>query len=292
MRTRYLFRNVSQFNSFGIWVIFNNIKTGDTIGLHDHDFLELVIVEDGTGWHLCEDEKFNISAGNVFMVPLGIIHGYKSIDNLKVFSILFHADILKIFDNDLRKISGFQMLFHIEPQMMPDRRMRGNLRVDEKLLYELVKKLNFMLNEQKKKLPGFQMAQTLSFWEILLLISRNCYSSDDKYYHNASRISKVISFMESHFNEDLPLDSLVRLSGLSRSTFRRHFQETIGESPIVYLLKLRIKKATILLDSTNLSVAEIAFQCGFTDSNYFSHQFRKFWGFSPSAYRNNKKTIF
>lgn len=288
VKSRYIFDEVSGIPQFKLFAGGSNMKNGDVIDFHDHDFWELVIVHNGLGWHLCEEKKFHISTGNVFMIPLGLRHGYKSVDNLSIYNILFYPEILKTLNNDLRSIPGFQMLFHIEPKMSAERRMRGNLRIDENILPEIVKHINNMFSEQKSQHPGFQTALTAAFLEIVLLISRNCHTADDKYYHHASRISKVISYMEAHYKDALTLESLAKLSGLSLGTFRRRFQEAANMAPITYLLKLRLNKAALILTSTDLPITEIAFQCGFSDSNYFSHQFRKFFGTAPSVHRNRR----
>ena len=288
MKSRYIFNEISKLKQPRLYAGGCDVKSGDVIGLHDHDFWELVIVRNGLGWHLCEEEKFRISAGNVFMVPLGLKHGYKSVDSLSIYNLLFYPEIFKSLDNDLRAIPGFQMLFHIEPKMQPGRRMRGNLRIDEELLPEIVKYVNAMLSEQNKTAPGFQTALTAKFLALVLLISRNCHVADDKYYHHASQISKVISYMEEHYSEELTLKSLARLSGLSLCTFRRRFSEAADISPIAYLLKLRLNKAALLLAGSSLSISETAFQCGFSDSNHFSHQFRNFFGLAPSVYRSGQ----
>lgn len=56
-------------------------------------------------------------------------------------------------------------------------------------------------------------------------------------------------------------------------------------SPIGYLLKLRLHKAAAMLSISDLSIAAVAFRCGFEDSNYFSRQFRREFDQSPSRFR-------
>ena len=64
------------------------------------------------------------------------------------------------------------------------------------------------------------------------------------------------------------------------SSFRHHFTEITGIPPGEYLLKLRLKKALLMLMSPN-RISNIAAQCGFRDNNYFSRQFRKQLGMPP-----------
>ena len=75
---------------------------------------------------------------------------------------------------------------------------------------------------------------------------------------------------------------------MSRSTLNRNFSKAFGMTPMRYLNKLRLDHAAELLASSNLSISEIARQCGFEDSNYFTRAFRRKFGTAPGQWR--KKT--
>ena len=68
----------------------------------------------------------------------------------------------------------------------------------------------------------------------------------------------------------------------------RVFRKATGQTPIEYLVRLRIQKSTELLRNTDFSITEIALQVGFNDSNYFTRQFRNSLGESPRSYRQKK----
>ena len=74
---------------------------------------------------------------------------------------------------------------------------------------------------------------------------------------------------------------------MAPSTLLPVFRKVTGYSPIDYLLHVRLAKAAELLLKSELSIFEIASECGFTDSNYFSRQFRKYYNSSPRDYRKS-----
>ena len=88
--------------------------------------------------------------------------------------------------------------------------------------------------------------------------------------------------------EDLNMEDLAFLTGTSLSSFKRKFASIYGTSPNKYIISKRLEKAQILLNTTDLRISEIAYDCGFSDVGYFSKTFRNYFNCSPSDFRKNK----
>lgn len=100
--------------------------------------------------------------------------------------------------------------------------------------------------------------------------------------------AKAISFMEEHYGEDITLESLAELSGVSLQHFCRLFRARTGMRPMEYLARKRVSAAKLLLWNTSEPIAAIGERCGYTDPAYFGAVFRKYEGISPSEYRRVK----
>ncbi len=287
MTSSFKFKEVSLTGDWPLWAAGSYYGSGGSEAYHNHDFYELVIVRNGNGHHIFDGERFPISAGNVFLVSPWQYHGYEAEDSLNIFNILFYPKVMEPFIDDLNAIPGFQLLFIIAPEMEREHRRSGNLRIKEEILPAAVDAINIMFAEQNGRKSGYRTAMLAAFMNLVLLLSRNCEPGNGRYYLHADRISRIISYMEKNYQQDISLDNLTRLSGMSGSSFRRHFLKATGVSPIEYLLQLRLRKAALLLSCGLLSVGEVAMRCGFNDSNYFSHQFRRQFGKSPSIYRRD-----
>ena len=98
-------------------------------------------------------------------------------------------------------------------------------------------------------------------------------------------LSGVVEYINNHFTKDIKLEDLAKILGLSISQLNRKFKSTLGETPIQYLLKVRINKASDRLVQSNDTVSEIAYDCGFNNRTYFNKQFKKYTGQTPSDYR-------
>ncbi|MDK2829384.1 MAG: hypothetical protein PWP67_2204 [Clostridium butyricum] len=84
---------------------------------------------------------------------------------------------------------------------------------------------------------------------------------------------------------NISLDDMSRNMYLSSVYISKVFKEKTGESPINYLINLRLEKAKDLLLSTESPVKVIAQAVGYTDAYYFSKLFKKYYGYSPCKFR-------
>ncbi|MBQ4483603.1 MAG: helix-turn-helix domain-containing protein [Prevotella sp.] len=76
---------------------------------------------------------------------------------------------------------------------------------------------------------------------------------------------------------------------MSRNAFSRRLAAISGETPNSYITRIKMEKAVRLLRDTNLSVKEVAYECGFDESNYFIHVFRQMYGSTPQQFRQTPK---
>lgn len=101
----------------------------------------------------------------------------------------------------------------------------------------------------------------------------------------AEQLKPALEFIETHYGQNITLDELARLTGLSAKYFCRYFKAIVHRSPIDYLNYYRIECASYFLISSDMTVAEIAQHCGYNDSSFFIKQFRKYKGTTPKQYR-------
>jgi transcriptional regulator GlxA family with amidase domain len=109
---------------------------------------------------------------------------------------------------------------------------------------------------------------------------RNRLSSDQN-----ARIRSVAIRMAENPPRSHPVAELARKAGYSRNHFTVLFQRYTGHTPERYAVLCRLRRASQLLAATELDVGEIAAQLGYSDIYGFSHQFKKFKGVSPLAWR-------
>jgi AraC-like DNA-binding protein len=109
--------------------------------------------------------------------------------------------------------------------------------------------------------------------------------------HNDRKIEESIDYILSHFHEQLKVKELAEVANCSSSHFFLIFKRKTGYSPINYLIRLRMRRACFLLETTNGSVKGIAHTLGYKDRFYFSRLFKSFNKMAPTAYRTKARNI-
>jgi AraC-like DNA-binding protein len=92
--------------------------------------------------------------------------------------------------------------------------------------------------------------------------------------------------IDGHYLQELDLEELSRVAGVSKFHFVRSFKEAYRETPMRYLTRRRIERAQDLLRVANLTVTEVCLAVGFSSLGSFSARFTQMVGESPTAYRN------
>ncbi|MEM1309484.1 MAG: AraC family transcriptional regulator [Cyanobacteria bacterium P01_C01_bin.70] len=99
------------------------------------------------------------------------------------------------------------------------------------------------------------------------------------------RLRRALDFIHTSLDQPLRLETMATELGLSVYYFSRLFRQSMGVTPYQYVLQQRIEKARRLLQNSDLSIAEIAMDCGFANPSHLARHFRKFVGVSPKIYR-------
>ncbi len=119
-------------------------------------------------------------------------------------------------------------------------------------------------------------------YSIMALIQKHLQFPEKKSIPKRMRLAK--SFIDKNYNEQLQVSALAYASGISEVHFRNEFKKCYGYSPLMYIKKVRIDNAKLLLRSGYYSVSDVATNCGFDSISYFSYEFKRLTGITPKEY--------
>ncbi|NHN30304.1 helix-turn-helix domain-containing protein [Paenibacillus agricola] len=138
------------------------------------------------------------------------------------------------------------------------------------------------LDEQIKKRKTIEQ---LEMW-LLQYVNDLAQSIENKMQQrHVSIIQKAITFMESHYSQDISLQDVADVVYLTPNYFANLFKERTAETVLNFLADIRIDKAKQLLKQTDLKIFDISREVGYTDAKYFGQVFKKRVGVTPLEYR-------
>lgn len=246
---------------------------------HHHDFHEIVIVEYGTGIHVFNGQPYTISGGTVCFVRDHDRHLYEHTDNLCLTNVLY------------RSPDAFQFLAGLN-QLLPQEQngqYPSHWRVNQSVLQQVRHLVGQMENIGQGMDTPTAANRELLFMQLLLLLRRS--SLIEGAVDNDARLNHLMVWLEDNFADEVCWEALAEQFSLSLRTLHRQLKQHTGLTPQRYLNRLRLIKARHLLRHSDDSITDIAYRCGFGDSNHFSTLFRREFSWSPRDIRQGRDTV-
>ncbi len=151
--------------------------------------------------------------------------------------------------------------------------------------------LKSALAEQQDAQPYYRESVKAKMLEVLVILFRN-YLIEDPHSNEISNklklIKKVVKYIKRHYDEELTVEKISAHCGYSRFYVSKTFKEITGYTVIWYINAARIEKAKSLLKNGDLSMSEVALQCGFVNQSYFGKVFKRLENISPHEYKAKK----
>lgn len=256
---------------------------------HSHDFAELFIVLSGQGVQWLNGEEYPVAAGDVYLLQGKQVHYFHDRQHLELMNVMYDPKKLALPENELRRMSGYCSMFMLEPTYRKEHSFASRLHLQQQPLAHVQALCEDIQQECEAKSAGFEVMARARLLILIAYLSRAYSQTDTVESQSLIRVGNVISSLEKDFSKDWKLEELSKMSHMSNSTLLSVFRKATGQTPIEYLVNLRIQRAMDLLRQTDLTVTEIAFEVGFNDSNYFTRKFRGVNQITPTQFRSEQK---
>jgi len=164
-----------------------------------------------------------------------------------------------------------------------------SLGVDDAFLRELILTLRA---ESQNGLPGECLYAETVMTTLAMHLARK-YSArrprlrDDRDYRGGLtkfQLRRVMDFVQEHLAENISLEAMAGVAGLSVFHFARMFKQSTGVSPHRYVIRSRVVRARELLLVRTADIADVAAQVGFCDQSHLASHFRRVYGLTPSQF--------
>lgn len=125
--------------------------------------------------------------------------------------------------------------------------------------------------------------------EVRSSYATSLYNEDNHSRYSDEDIVRLQYWLHENFKKEISISNMADMLDISIRSLNRRFKATIGESPSTYVRTLKIEHAKELLKKSNLSITDIALQCGYNDTSYFCSCFKAITTMQPSMYRSAVK---
>ncbi|QHT61518.1 AraC family transcriptional regulator [Paenibacillus lycopersici] len=261
-------------------------EEGFYIGQHTHDFVEIIYVEEGTGFHYIEDELVRVHRGDVFYLPVGTSHifrpsGQPPAPQLVVYNCAIDAEYLK----QLQSLHG--LLVPAAPTSGGTEKPWFAFKDQAEEIGGLFRS---MFQEYAGQLPGCKTALTA----LVLLLHVKLFERKPGAASNAdsahAQMLSAMTWLDRHCTDSgVTLAQAAAAAGIGERHFRRLFKRTTGQTFLAYVQQQRISRSCEWLETTGMSVSAIAEQAGYKDLKSFNRVFKQLAGCTPSAYRRARR---
>ncbi|MDR8390781.1 AraC family transcriptional regulator [Aliifodinibius sp. S!AR15-10] len=266
----------------------HSFKLKNTVGQsfdgmwHFHKEYELIYIFEGRGEKIIGDHVSDLQKGDLLFLGSDLPHLF-SCDQDFPFkeqsgSLVIHLNS-DFFSGQFLDIPEFKPIHELIKLSKSGIEFYGDTKqISERILHM------FELNPADCILDILSILNHLSSqFESKTLASPGYTSTFSK--KDYQRINKACQYVMDHYQEDISLDDVIEIIGLTKAAFCRHFKKVTGKTFFTYIKQYRIGQACRLLMETNLNVTEISYRCGFNTISNFNKQFKTVMNANPSTYR-------
>ena len=232
---------------------------------HDSKF-EIYYMVSGKCSYFIDDKSYDVLPGDVVLIPEGTIH--KTDYGKEEHSRLLIECSSGFIPEEVRpKIAELSYVYR-NPDVTRD-------------IFLLLKKIGEEFSHPDELTENAITAYMRILFYTLVRSENSAERPDSK----NQMVEEVVSYLKENFSQEITLSAMAKLCFVSPEHLSRTFKKETGFGFSEYLTLLRLRQAEYMLkEGDEYSISEIAYRCGFNDSNYFSDKFKKTYGTSPLKY--------
>jgi AraC-like DNA-binding protein len=263
-------------------------RTEEEANYHSHDFIELVIILKGQGYFIIDNKKCPVADGDVIILNPGTYHrSIPALDRGHTMTECYlgftNVDFINCPRNFFPLFPDYKCIARLPEVFRKDLfTLCGSLALELKscetgkyfmLKSYLTQVICLLERFRKHSIEDAKTEQGLKQYE---------FKSLNKKYI----IQQIMKYMEEHYQEKISLDQIAANMYLSSFYVSKLFKSETGDTPINYLIGLRMKKSKEIFDSNpEISIQAAALAVGYEDAYHFSKLFKKYYGLSPMYYK-------
>ncbi len=229
-----------------------------------YDSFILIYVKSGEGYAEAQGNYYPLQAGDILLLDCYIPHKYGTNTYWEIQWIHFDGPMARPYFDRICKNGQLLRIANHYPATHDLRKLLRS--------YE----------------TGASTSDVLLSKQITDLLTSVILSGDnERLSHGATIIDDCVRYISSNLDKDISVEQLAKDFSLSPYYFSRLFKQETGVSPHKYLVMVRLDFSRYILRTSNLTIKETAFRCGFNSESNFCTRFRSTFGMTPQEFRKS-----
>lgn len=253
---------------------------------HAHSYYEMFYLISGGCDLFIKNNVYHLTPGNITFIPADTLHrtSYSNAALHECVSIEFTqsylSELVAEFGTVWLQSHLFSNIFYLPEDCRSDINAMLSLILAEHQSSDIFSNCMLKMYFQTLVVRILRYINDAS----ILIVNNNTRATDEA-------LQIAVDYINEHFKNNITLDDMAELLHLNPSYFSKKFKSANGLGFKEYLNNVRINHSEKLLLETGMSITEIAFECGYDNSNYYGDAFKKVNGVSPSTFRKLKGNI-
>ena len=253
------------------------------------NFYSFVFVKDGKGKYTTDAQTFNTEPGTIYFTNPG---HYKSFE-WEILNEVYLVTLSESFLKENVHPNIFTEFSFLLAETVPPRTLSKEIFSEFEILYQQILKEYFSTSPYKNRMIG-------NLFVVLLLKIKEYFWEDYNPIYEGNRSSQIVKnfkrTLEQHYRElmsgkvDKPyrLQDYADAQGLHSNYLSNVIKSKTGKPVSTWIIEKTISEAKSLLQNTEVSIKEIAYQLGFSESTHFSNYFKKYTDLTPASFRKQQ----
>lgn len=253
------------------------------VDYHWQEEMEILRVEQGRLGLLVDGEEILLDAGDVAFINPGQMHRMKGLTpDTRYYAYVYPTGALLFEQEDLAQIRFVRPLLENRvgfPTVISENRSLAKTIRD---------KIDNIIALNRRRPAGYEILTKAGLLELICMIGQqDCFIQ----YHSTRQrdaCKEILLYIQNHYRERITIPDIARAVGISENYFSSFFTKHLKRNFAEYLMEYRVNQSCILLETTELSVTDIALECGFSTSSYYIQSFKRLKKQTPCRYRHKE----
>ena len=254
--------------------------------IHNHDFVEIVYIIDGSGKHCINGKEFSVKAGDLLFINYGCTHAFYVNDKIVAYNLMIRVDYFTknmLKDDNLFYMLALTSFEKIQHELNSKSPLVCFDYIERDDIFSLFRNIELELTKD-------ELAKSLildSYINIILCkVFRKIFVPNGNKEHLIPQ--EILDYIAEHSNEKISLSDLSQKCFYNPAYFSRLFKKAFNVSFTDYIMDIRLKHCSDLLKNSDHTIDRIIEECGFSDRNTFYERFKNKYGCTPSEYRGQE----